>query len=517
MSRNLSGPVELRDLLEASSLRDLDVLHLSATTVRVQDLALIADIEEITSVGPDTVIVLSDRAAMGGWMISAALRYAWERRASALIVPDPSITDTAVELARRLDVTLLGTRQDSTRLALDVGLQIGLARAGSIARIQAFTERIAHAETLTSAMETISRELSGRAVRIESSGTVTFSAEADAGSASRTAAARGAGPAVRVSVPIYLRDRSPDALVVDTGDHERDYASQVLHAAVPSVRALLNESRLDSILDSLPPLTVTSLAGVPKTGFLDAPGQEAFERLLRWPLSGPYVAVCILTGDGERLGPAVHQLWQGSFPDMPLARVTDGWLAFAQLADGGQQQRSIAEMRTRFEAVRGLDIRVGVSRRHSSQAKIVDSVREAWISARLAGDDSPDAPAGAGSGLLVFSEIPSRLLDRLLPGELAEQLASVMMPELLADPAADEVIETVVAYLACRGSVSGAAKTLGLHRNTVQARIRRAEVLGLSLADPAEVLPTHMLLAALAGRRAVAASANRPAAPSRAL
>ncbi len=501
MSRNLSGPVELRDLLEASSLRDLDVLHLSATTVRVQDLALIADIEDITAVRPDTVIVLSDRAAMGGWMISAALRYAWERRASALIVPEPSITDTAVELARRLDVTLLGTRQDSTRLALDVGLQIGLARAGSIARIQAFTERIARAETLTSAMETISRELSGRAVRIESSGTVTFSVEADAGSATIDVA-RGAGPAVRVSVPIYLRDRSPDALVVDTGDHEQDYAAQALHAAVPSVRALLNESRLDSILDSLPPLTVTSLAGVPRAGFLDAPGQEAYERLMRWPLNGPYVAVCILTGDGERLGPAVHQLWQGSFPDMPLARVTDGWLAFAQVPDGGEQKRSIGEMRTRFDAVRGLDIRVGVSRRHSSPTKIVDSVREAWISARLAGDSSPNASDGAGSGFLAFGEIPSRLLDRLLPGELAEQLASVMMPELLADPAADEVIETVVAYLACRGSVSGAAKTLGLHRNTVQTRIRRAEELGLALADPVEVLPTHMLLAALAGRRA---------------
>lgn len=500
MSRNLSGPVELRDLLEARSLRDLDVLHLSATTVRVQDLALIADIEEITAVGPDTVIVLSDRAAMGGWMISAALRYAWERRASALIVPEPSITDTAVELARRLDVSLLGTRQDSTRLALDVGLQIGLARAGSIARIQAFTERISRAETLTSAMEAISRELGGRPVRIESSGTVTFSVAGDDG----PVATRGAVPAVRVSVPIYLRDRSPDVLAVDAGDHESDYAEQALEAAVPSVRALLNESRLDSILDSLPPLTVASLAGVTRTGFIDAPGREAYEQLIRWPLSGDYVAVCILTGDGERLGPAVHQIWQASFPEMPLARVADGWLAFAQVRGGGAQKRSIAEMRSRFEAVRGLGIRVGVSRRHSSPEKVIDSVREAWIAARLADGGSSDASGGGGaSGLLVFSEISTRLLDRLLPASLAEQLASVMMPELLADPAADEVMETVVAYLSCRGSVSGAATMLGLHRNTVQARIRRAEELGLSLSDPAEVLPTHMLLAALRGIRTV--------------
>ena len=68
MNRHTSGPVDLRDLTESRALRNLTVLYLSSSTSRVQDLALITDIEEIAAVGPDTVIVLSDRLAMGGWI-----------------------------------------------------------------------------------------------------------------------------------------------------------------------------------------------------------------------------------------------------------------------------------------------------------------------------------------------------------------------------------------------------------------------------------------------------------------
>lgn len=497
MKQHLNGPVELRDLTDSRSLGDLAVLHRSETTVRVRDIALIADIEEITAVGPDTVIVLSDRAARGGWMLSAALRYAWERRASALIVPEASITETAVQLARRLDVSLLTSRRDPTRLALDVALQIGVARAGSAARIQALADRVARADTLSTVMGMISRELGGRPVRIESSGAITIDV---AEQAAETEPPPGEAPFVEVAVPIRARPDGPELLTASVREHEGDYAKQLLRAVVPSVRALLGESRLQAIRDSLPPITITALTGSPKAGLIEDPTRGALAAFERWPISGPYVAMCILAADRERIGTAVHQIWQGHFPDVPLARIADGWLTFMPVRDEDAHARLVGKMRARFDSVRGLGLRVGISRRHLRAEQTVDSVREAWLAARLADDGSSDASGVDGSGLLVFGEAPSRLLGRLLPADLAAQLAQVLLPELLADPAADEVIEAVVGYLASRGSVSGAARLLGVHRNTLQTRLRRAEELGVSLSDPDEVLPMHMLLAALTRR-----------------
>ena len=497
MKQHLNGPVELRDLTDSRSLGDLAVLHRSETTVRVRDIALIADIEEITAVGPDTVIVLSDRAARGGWMLSAALRYAWERRASALIVPEASITETAVQLARRLDVSLLTSRRDPTRLALDVALQIGVARAGSAARIQALADRVARADTLSTVMGMISRELGGRPVRIESSGAITIDVAEQAAEAEPPP---GEAPYVEVAVPIRARPDGPELLTASVREHEGDYAKQLLRAVVPSVRALLGESRLQAIRDSLPPITITALTGSPKAGLIEDPTRGALAAFERWPISGPYVAMCILAADRERIGTAVHQIWQGHFPDVPLARIADGWLTFMPVRDEDAHARLVGKMRARFDSVRGLGLRVGISRRHLRAEQTVDSVREAWLAARLADDGSSDASGADGSGLLVFGEAPSRLLGRLLPADLAAQLAQVLLPELLADPAADEVIEAVVGYLASRGSVSGAARLLGVHRNTLQTRLRRAEELGVSLSDPDEVLPMHMLLAALTRR-----------------
>ena len=64
---------------------------------------------------------------------------------------------------------------------------------------------------------------------------------------------------------------------------------------------------------------------------------------------------------------------------------------------------------------------------------------------------------------------------------------------------ADEIIAAVVAFLSSRGSISRAAEMLGVHRNTVQVRVRRAEELGLPLSDPDRVLSSFMILSVLQG------------------
>ena len=64
--------------------------------------------------------------------------------------------------------------------------------------------------------------------------------------------------------------------------------------------------------------------------------------------------------------------------------------------------------------------------------------QKAWLAARLAeGEDF------ATAALVRFDRMLSRLLGRLLPIDLAEQLAAGIFPELMADPAADELIQSV--------------------------------------------------------------------------
>ena len=138
-----SGPVELDDLGRTQAFRGVRELFIANASAPVRAIALVSDFEELVAVGPDTIVLLSPVVARGGWMISAALRYAWERRACALLVPEQSISDTVIELSRRLGVTLLASERDMTGLALDIAIHLGITRAGSLASLRELTKQLA--------------------------------------------------------------------------------------------------------------------------------------------------------------------------------------------------------------------------------------------------------------------------------------------------------------------------------------------------------------------------------------
>ncbi|GAA1589302.1 helix-turn-helix domain-containing protein [Leucobacter aridicollis] len=490
-----SYAVELKDLTESRLASDISVRFQPDAPTRVQELALISDIEEITAVGPDTVVLLSNAVSTGGWMVSAALRYAWERRACAVLAPDHAVTDATVELARRLNVALLTSRRDITQLGLDIAIQLGIARAGVVARIQAFSEHISQAASLSELASLISREFGGSKVQVRVSGAVTVDREEVPQPSDGTRADDGEIETLSVDVSHGTADI--ELVLIGTGGHTRDYAEQTLRAAAPVLRALLHESRLTAILDSLPVMSIASLIGSAAAGQLDEP---ALALVLREDhiVADRYRCVCILVADRESAGAAVHQVWQQALPDVPLIAIADGWLAFVPAGERGARPDSVAEIRRGFGAVRLLGASIGASAERAGHGELLDGVREAWLAARIAGPSGVNGVAEAiGAEVLEFSEIPARLLDRLVPTELAGRLAGRLFPDLIADPAAHEIVEAVVTYLGARGSVSGAAELLGVHRNTIQTRIRRAEDLGVPLGDPAAVLSTHMLLASL--------------------
>lgn len=491
-----SYAVDLRDLLQSRPLADLGVHFQSDQTTRVQDLVLITEIEEIMTVGPDTIVLLTDDVPAGSWIVSAALHYAWERRACAVVSPANAVTDAAIEIARRLDVTLISADRDVSRLGIEMAIQLGIARAGVIAHVQSFTERLDAIENIPALLRMISREFEGARVQIRVSDTVTM----DVRDPADEEAVLPSVPALvltqsaadeSVSVPIPQGDSDTRLAILGVESFPRDYVEQMLHAAAPTLRALLYQSRLESILESLPTMSLASLLNESDLSLLDEPASDALFEALH-SIGKSFRSVCILVGSRENLGAAVHQVWQRHFPDVPLAPIDGGWLAFVPTGGASSSDLLSSIIQDGYYDARVLGLSVGISRAYDDRAAMVDSVREAWLAARIA------APTGTeGSNLIEFDEIQGHLLERLVPARLAERLAGMLVPDLLADAQAEEITAAVVAYLASRGSISRSAELLGVHRNTLQARVRRAEELGVPLSDPSQVLSLFMLLSAV--------------------
>ncbi|MEV7633479.1 helix-turn-helix domain-containing protein [Microbacterium sp. NPDC089318] len=495
MNRSSAGAVELRDLIDARELTGLSVLHLVSDRSPVRDLALVSDFEDIGSVGPDTVVLLARGAARGGWMISAALRYAWERRACALIVPEQPFTASVIELAKHLEVSLLTTRRDMTRLAIDAAIRIGAARAEAMVRVRAVVDRLADVPGPAQAVEMLSDELGSAEVWIESSGARTLASPVTAGSEAQSQ--RSSLVRARLGTSAEGRDAEPDLLLARVPAQAVVFGEQLLAGAAPSVRALLLEQRLKATRSSLPAISITALTGSASVASFADPEAGEIGPRPQAPLDGSFFAVCLLTSEPDRVGALVHQLWLMAFPEAPLARFDGGWIGFLPAEDPGQRTRALEQVRSGFVRAAGAPIAGGSSRIHRSPTEARHAVREAWLAARLADPPTTSVDAPGSDALVEFESAPLRLTHRLVPVDLAEQLVAALFPRLLADPSAPRLIEAVVGYLSANGSISTAAARLGLHRNTVQSRLHRAAELDVDLTDPAHVLPIHLLFQAV--------------------
>ncbi len=475
-----SSPAELGDLLRARTLDHLRPLHVASSRSAVRDVALVTDIEEVSTVGPDTVVLLSESMTRGGWILSAALRYAWERRACALIVSEHSATEAVVELARRLGISLLMTDREAKRVTIDLAIELGVARAGTLARLRAATERVAAASGLPSALEELRSELGIAHAGIDTAA-APLSAATDDGDRS----------AVLVSVELFPGKAATERLSALVPADRADYAEQLLVAAAPTARGLLLQARLEAARRSLPPIALTALTGFDPRDTLDEPAGSIDSDPLVWPIEGDYLVLCLITADRDRVGAAVHQLWNSVFPDLPLAGFANGWLAFVPLPEPASAAELLEGLRRRLPIVRTLELRIGASSAHRGRGQSSIGIREAWMAARMA-----DPRGSERTAVVDYGDTPWRLVGRLLPKDLAEALLSGSHPRLAMDPARAELTDSILAYLDHGGSTTAAARALGVHRNTLQARLRRAEELGIRLGEPDATLPLHLLLAA---------------------
>lgn len=181
----------------------------------------------------------------------------------------------------------------------------------------------------------------------------------------------------------------------------------------------------------------------------------------------------------------------------------DGWTAWATFGPeptAAQVRETAAHLRAAHRELReGMSTHMGVGRPHPRSAGLAATIAEATDAARLAAT-RPET----GHFLHVDQLGMAQLLLEWTRTDTFEPAARALLAPLHGLPG--DLVRTLSAYLDAESSIAETAAVLGVHRNTVTARIARVEeVLGVDLGHRDERLALH-----LACRTVILATAPRP-------
>jgi hypothetical protein len=481
--------LDVAALLAHGSLRGATPLYLTPSSGLIESVVLVSQLEAIRQVRPNTVVVLSSEMGSGGWLVSAALRHAWERRASAVVVAGSAYASAAVGLAERLGITLLATDGEPAALALALAAEIGAALSVVDAELARVARTVAKDTTLGDVLKTISRELDGVGVSLEYDGVVLASVGLPPREADEviTVEVGGANSVVRCTLT---------ARVPTSGIHNLRLVRSILEVATPAVKAAWLLEELLSTARAVPTAAIAGLDQDPAAS--GAEFEEKHRHLLTqlgWREGEPYVAVWLRSGQVQdhrpELTAVLRLLWRKVTARSPLAEVQGGWLTLVPAGDQDASTQLETRIRTRLgPALAELGLVAGLSRWQEDAPALALIVREA----RLAGQSARSTGPGT---VLGFASLGVVAATTFVDMDAVALVAELSLPRLMNSPDRDVIITAVAAFLDHRGSVSLAAKSLNLHRNTLQARLNRARELGVPLDIPSELLSVHLIVKVL--------------------
>lgn len=164
-----------------------------------------------------------------------------------------------------------------------------------------------------------------------------------------------------------------------------------------------------------------------------------------------------------------------------------GWLTFAEPPTSSELQDKLTVLRELLPAVRKqLDIALGVGSLQYGASGLASTINEATGASRIATSFSK-------SGYLVQAERYG--LEELLTAWTNNDAFRPAAESLLAPLSEEspELVHTLAVYLDHGSLVQATAKAMGLHRNTVSARIHRAQqLLGIDLTSSRSSLALHL-------------------------
>jgi PucR family transcriptional regulator, purine catabolism regulatory protein len=220
------------------------------------------------------------------------------------------------------------------------------------------------------------------------------------------------------------------------------------------------------------------------TGSLDGPHAEQAVAL-GWQLEGFHIAVMVRPEDPRADRSLVLTALQNALiaagltvPAVPLA---DGWVWWTSSPDRPTQAQITLrsnEVRQIVADLSGLVIAAGVAGAEYGITGLVRAIGDASRLCRIAGHAAGRRPVETSN-----DSNPRQYLLTAVTDDQARQRAELLL-QPLRDAADGALLDTLNVYLLSECSTSGAARRLGVHRNSVIKRLARIEtLLGIDLDD----------------------------------
>ena len=498
-ARTSTLPLLLADLLRIEPLASATVLHLAGPNRPVAQVVLAETFDRLRRTPPHAVVVLHAEAATGGWSLAAALHLAWERNFAAVVVTAAVAGPSSAALARRLNMTLVVLADDPLDVALQLAGHVSAPAAARALRQALCAERLTEETSIRGVLRVLNAELGATPVALLAGEAVL---------AGRAAAVAHRPDVVQVTVPVNNPGENWARLVAGVPVDASVAVPQVealLKLARPSLLAAWAQTRLDAAGHAAAEAAAFGLLRRLATDAASpAPSGEveveipAWSTDLGWQVDGVNRAVWIapLRSAGPpsaELTHLVRMAWQRGRPTWPLIPEDDGWISWQSSADG-----DLAPLRRALTAfgpsTESYSLAVGVGQAHQGISGLLRSVAEARLAAHVG------RQAGAAA-VQWFEQVGAPAALAWLPTTEIAAVADLCLTDLMAAPDRDSLVDTALAVLDSGGSLVEASHRLGVHRNTVLARITRARQLGLVFDDPAQRLALHVLCYALAALR----------------
>lgn len=471
----------------------VDRLDLPATLTgpgdaQVSGVRIVDDLAALHRVEPSTAVVLTGAVAAEPWSVDMAVRTAWERAAACVVVTAADAhTDATRSLAERLSIAVLSVSAPPLDAAVRVATIVAADEASAAGTLSA-AARVFGASSLSPKRAVALLQKALPALRF---------ALVDAAGATVAGAGGGAAPAAGASapmleVPVPFPYRAGAARLLAFADRPGQagpVAEQVMQLAVPPLTAWAALRRLGELRSSAASAALLrdliAASGAPG-------GRVRAELAARgWPLETPLRLVVLLdAADGaaaaaEAFGSGVLDVVAAQRVIAGAAPFRDAWVLLVPET----RPRSAAQVETLVGTVLDADARLD---RATAGVSSVVAVGES-ISSALDGALAAARVARAGAGRVQFGDRlgPAAALPALLPEGALDAARAVLGPLLEVDRDGS-LLRTLAIALDHSDRPAVVASVLGVHRNTVAARLERVRSLGIDPGDPQQRLAIHI-------------------------
>ncbi|MER7080715.1 PucR C-terminal helix-turn-helix domain-containing protein [Saccharopolyspora kobensis] len=452
------------------------------------------------SIEPGELVVVVQPIPATDWRVDALLRRIADAGGAGLLLPEGGLLESTRLLAERLNVALLTSTAAPLDLLISARMLLAapaLDRADLVLAVHdALGARVRPPEEVVTTLHDL---LDAPVALLDDSGALI------AGELPHATEVRvhepvpqrtRLGEGVLLAHPVLLLDTTRPALwlateLADRSAARADVVPPALSVAAAAVQRWLLTNRIELERDARSRAAL--LADLLRLD--DEPTADLRRRAADagWSLGGWHIGIRIGTQsavDTVARSREVERVLRAEGVGAVVVEHGDGWTGWAtsEQEPTADRVRSLAaQLRAATrELRRTLDVHVGVGRPHPQAEGLATTIAEATDAARMA-RTRPES----GRFLHVDQLGMAQLLLEWTRTDTFEPAARTLIAPLRGQPG--DLIRTLAAYLDAESSIAETAAVLGVHRNTVAARIERIErLLAVDLGHRDERLALHL-------------------------